>query len=62
MIEVAQSHLLTAFAVFLVIQTFGLVKGLRSGSGGSVLFVHFVFTLLGAGIGYATLVLLPQVI
>jgi len=59
MIEVAQSHLLIAFAVFLVIQAFGLVRGLKNNA---PLVGYLVFTLLGAGIGYATLVIIPQVI
>lgn len=59
MIEIAQTHLLIAFAVFLIVQAAGLIRGLKHGG---PLVGYFVFTLLGAGVGYFVLVTLPQVI
>jgi len=59
LIEFAEHHLLIALAAMIVIQALAVVNGKRYGG---VVFSFLAATLIGAGVFWALLIFLPQVI
>lgn len=59
MIEFAEHHLLIALAAMIVIQALAVVNGRKFGG---VIISFLAATLIGAGVFWALLILLPQVI